>query len=253
MSGLEGREVRAEERHSHSRVGIVGEDGRIASQRLSSEISNGFPMAIDPPGRTGPDDHALGLSPLTIESGNDERAASSGVQDRGGSMDSKTSNESIDRDGDGSEFDDLARQRLGEPTWLRSPYRNALFEGRRSGADFASQVIQDYMGLKQIDHSLYDISGQGLSYKLDRSPDFKEIPLAEIKKGDLLIAFREPRGSQPVVHTSVSIVESDNSLLVNSNRDQGRIVRYPLDRMLKSQHFHGGFKAYRPPAERAKH
>ena len=109
------------------------------------------------------------------------------------------------------------------------------------------------MGLKQIDHNLYDISGQGLSYKLDRSPDFKEVSLAEIKKGDLLIAFREPRGSQPVVRTSVSIVESDNSLLVNSNRDQGRIVRYPLDRMLNSQHFHGGFKAYRPPAERAKH
>lgn len=231
MSGSERSEVNAE---LDTRVGGLDDGSKKAGEKLNTEAVDGFRATGMPEKGTNPAPD-MNLVPLYI----DDAVLNS-------------SNGSIDRDGDGSEFDDMARQRLGEPTWLKSPYRNALHEGRRSGADFVSQVIKDYMGHKDMDPRLYDIGGQRLSFKLDASPDFKQVNPAEAKPGDILIGFRREREVEQFVPTVAGIVDSNNKLQVNSNRDGGRIIEYSLDRMLRSPHLQGGFRAYRPPAERSK-
>lgn len=157
---------------------------------------------------------------------------------------------SFDMDKDGSEFDDFAKARLGEATWQTSPNKELTALQRRGGADYISQVLNEY-GYKDI----YDISGQKLGEKLQAHPDFKEIePKVEnLKPGDIIIGYRFDRNDVSFSPTQVGIVGQNGKYMTNSAMDinglPGRIIERPVNSFLGSKRFAGGFSVFRPPAE----
>ena len=156
----------------------------------------------------------------------------------------------FDINDNGTEFDDFALTKLGKATWQDSRNKDLSILQTRGGADYISQVLNEY-GYKDI----YEISGMKLADRLSSHPDFKAVnPDAKsLKPGDIVVGMVHDRKELGFTHTQVGIIGPDGKLMTNSAREinglKGRIINRDLNQFLGNPRFKGGVVAFRPPAE----